>query len=110
MKALCDFFRPRNILFKRVTPLSVHELGSRKKIDLFESVDQNSNVWAIFIVKQKSRFLSKHALELDTLFDELRHFRGREYRYKICLVGAPICSKAYTALQKRGWRIENGTM
>lgn len=110
MRDICDFFRIKDIIFARMTRIDIKELGSRKKIEIFEAVDMKKEVWAIFVINQNSRFITKNSNELQKLYEDLKRYRNREYKYRLCLISSPICSKAKKSLVDLKWKVENGLM
>ena len=110
MRELCDYFRLKDVLFTKVDKIDIKELGSRKKIDIYEAVDTKRYVWAIFVIRQNSRFITKNSNELQKLFEELKRFRQRDYKYKLCMISSPLCSKARTNLLHLKWKVEHGSL
>ncbi len=99
----------KKLIFKKLIPIDKRQLQTRKKIKIFEGVDLKSYYFAIFFVEQKSRILTKHVKEIEEIFERLKDFRDHNFKKKIFIYNAPICSKAKEELKKTGWRVINAS-
>ena len=105
MKYIVEFLSKKNYIFKKLLKIDLKLLGSRKKIELFEGVDTNSNYVAIFKIDQKSRFITKNAKEIEELLEKLIKLKQHNYKKKILLISSPLCSKAKKYLEELKWKI-----
>ena len=105
MKYIVEFLSKKNYIFKELLKVDLKLLGSRKKIELFEGVDTNSNYVAIFKIDQKSRFITKNAKEIEELLAKLIKLKQHNYKKKILLISSPLCSKAKKYLEELKWKI-----
>ena len=105
MKYIVEFLSKKNYIFKKLLKIDLKLLGSRKKIELFEGVDTNSNYVAIFKIDQKSRFIIKNAKEIEELLEKLIKLKQHNYKKKILLISSPLCSKAKKYLEELKWKI-----
>ncbi len=103
MKNIIKILLSKKIILKKVEPFDLSELGTRKKIQLFDGVDTSSNYVCIFVIEKKSRFLQKDVLELEKLFEKLVQFKGHNYKKKILVYKMPMCSKAKNLLKELKW-------
>jgi len=107
MKEIVKTLLTKKIILKKVEPFDLTQLGTRKKILLFDGVDTSSNYTAVFVIEKKSRFLQKDVLELEKLFEKLVEFKGHNYKKKILLFRMPMCSKAKNLLKELKWTVIN---
>ena len=103
MKDIIKNLLTKKIILKKVEQFDLSQLGTRKKILLFDGVDTASNYTAIFVIEKKSRFLQKDALELENLYEKLVEYKGHNYKKKILIYKMPICSKALKLLKEMRW-------
>ena len=106
MKELTNYFVNKNILFKELNEISPKELKSKKKIRIFDGVGIDKNYYAIFCINAKSRFLTKNAQDLMYMLNQLIDLKKHNYKNKIFLITAPLCSKAKTLLEENGWSVK----
>jgi uncharacterized membrane protein YjjP (DUF1212 family) len=106
LKELVEFFIKKKILFKSLKEVEKTLLGTRKKLSIYISTDNKANYHSIFIVKQKSRFLLKNAIELFELEGKLQELEKHNFKYKHLLITTELCSKASLYLKQRGWKID----
>lgn len=105
MKELTTYFTNKNILFKNIKKISIKDLGSRKKIEIYSATGIDSNYYAIFIIDAKSRFIRKNAEELIELYGKLADFEKHNFKKKELLISSPLCSKAKKFLKENGWSV-----
>ena len=80
-------------------------LGTRKKIAVYEAVDFERYYAAVFVLRQKSRFLRKDAQVLEGLYETLKRVQDHNFKKKILLYDMPLCSKAKAQMKEAGWRL-----
>jgi len=105
VKNVVEFLSKKNYIFKELHEIDLKLLGSRKKIELFEGVDTQSNFVTVFKIDQKSRFVTKNAKEIEELLDKLIKLKQHNYKKKILLISSPLCSKAKKYLEDLKWKI-----
>ncbi|RXJ99227.1 hypothetical protein CRU98_07650 [Arcobacter sp. CECT 8986] len=105
MKKLTEYYNKKNILFKQIDEVSVKELNSRKKIQIFTATDIKATYYAIFIVDAKSRFIRKNANDLLELFGKLVSYKDHNFKHKELIISSPLCSKAKEFLKQNGWSV-----
>lgn len=104
MKEIVEFFSKNKILFKSVKEIDKTLLKTRKKLSIFCSLDLKQNYHSIFVVGQKSRFLTKNAIEIDQLEKRLQDLEKHNFKYKHLMTHKAVCSKAVSYLKERGWQ------
>lgn len=105
-KSLTTFLNQKGIIFKDFNPVNPKDLGSRKKINIFDATGVDKGYYAIFLIDSKSRFLQKNVDELEMLFAKMVEKSGHNYKYKMAVIQSPLCSKAKEKLLKNSWRVE----
>lgn len=105
MKSLTGYFTNKNIIFKDFVCVDPKDLGSRKKIKIYDALGVDKSYYAIFIIDAKSRFLRKNADELEVLLETLIQKKDHNYKHKIALIQSPLCSKAKAQLEDNSWRV-----
>ncbi len=105
LKKLTQYFNSKGILFKNIKEISIKELNSRKKIDLYIATSIKNEYYSIFIIDSKSRFIRKNAEELISLNDKLIDYVGHNFKIKELLISSPLCSKAKKMLEDEKWRV-----
>lgn len=105
LKQLTKYFLDREILFKDINEVNPKDLGSRKKIKIYNATATNSSYYAIFIVDGKSRFIRKNAIDLIELFNKLVDKEGHNFKKKELLISSPLCSKAKKFLEDDKWSV-----
>jgi len=104
MKPLIDTLTAHRILCPKLHPVSVRELGSRKRIDLYLGVDAKGYYCSVMHLNKKSRVLSKEAAELMALHARLETLQDTSIRKRYIWVEAPLCSKAQGLMEAEGWK------
>lgn len=107
MKEATYYFSSKGIIFKYFNEVSPKELGSRKKIKIYDALSTSKEYYAIFKIDSKSRFLRKNADELTALINRLIEIKDHNYKHKILLISSPLCSKALELLKNEGWDIDS---
>lgn len=105
MKNLTAYFTKKDILFKDLSKIDPKDLGSRKKIIIYDATSVDKKYYAIFIIDAKSRFLRKNATELEQLLEKLVKYKDHNYKEKILLISSPLCSHAKAQLEQNGWSV-----
>jgi len=105
MKEVLHRLQENNLLFKSLKPISIKELGSRKKIDLYLGVDLKKYYACIIHIRKKSRILSKEALEIMEFHAKLEKFNESKINKKYIYIQAPLCSKAKALFKEQKWRV-----
>ena len=105
MKELVDILRSKELIYKKLIMIDNKTLKTRKKIEIYEAVDFNRYYTAVFSLEQKSRFLRKDAVVLETLYERLKVLQEHNFKKKILLYKMPFCSKAKAQLKEEGWRM-----
>ncbi len=105
MNDIVELLLAHDLIFRKLHPIDKKALGTRKKVDIYEGVDLNSNYVALFHLVQKSRFLRKDAEALEALYEKLKVLQDHNYKKKILLYDMPFCSKAQAMMRERGWRL-----
>ncbi len=105
MKALIDQLQSKGKIYKQLSEIQPRELNIRNKIRIFSATDMNSYYTAIFMVSQKSRLLMKDVAKFEEIYQKLVTYSGHNYKYKLLIIDAPLCSKAKKAFQDAKWKI-----
>lgn len=110
LKDLIHYLNEKELHFKSLEKVEPKELGSRKKIGIYDATHIDSSYYAIFIVESKSRFIRKNANDLIEMLESLKSYKDHNYKYKMLIISSPLCSKAKALLEENGWHIENDTL
>lgn len=110
LKNLIHYLNDKELHFSSLNKIEPKELGSRKKIDIYDATHIDNSFYAIFIVESKSRFIRKNANDLMEMLESLKRYKDHNYKYKMLIISSPLCSKAKALLQDNGWRVENDTL
>ncbi len=105
MKELTTYFTNKDIIFKQIDETMPKELGSRKKVKIYNATSVESKYYAIFIIDSKSRFIRKNADDLMTLCDKLSEHLEHNFKVKVLLISSPLCSKAKAYLKENKWSV-----
>ncbi len=105
MKELTNYFTKKDIIFKQISEITPKELGSRKKISIYQATSVKKEFYAIFIVDAKSRFIRKNADDLMSLCDTLSSHVDHNFKKKVLLISSPLCSKAKAYLKDNKWSV-----
>jgi hypothetical protein len=103
MKEILHLLQEKKLLFKKLKPIELKALGSRKKIDLYLGVDLKKYYACIMHINRKSKILSKEALELMEFHKKLELFNDSKIKKKYIYIQAPLCSKAKALLKEEKW-------
>lgn len=110
MKQLTEFLAKEGFIFKDFKLVEPKEIGSRKKIEIYDTNDINGYYVSVFLVNQKSRFLIKNAKEIELLRDKLSEVKNHKFKKNIFIVHSPMCSKAMHYFEEKNWIVYNGFM
>lgn len=110
MKSLIHYLNEKELHFKNLEKIEPKILGSRKKIEIYDATHIDSSYYAIFILESKSRFLRKNANDLMQMLEDLKSYKGYNYKYKMLIISSPLCSKAKALLEDEGWIVKNDTL
>jgi hypothetical protein len=105
MKEVLHLLQENNLLFKSLKPISIKELGSRKKINLYLGVDLKKYYACIIHIRKKSKILSKEALEIMEFHTKLEHLNESKINKKYIYIQAPLCSKAKAIFKEQKWTL-----
>ena len=105
MKEVVQILLSKKTILKKLEQIDLSLLNTRKKIAIFSGTDKNSNYISIFYVVKKSRFLQKDVQNFEELFLRLVTVKGHNYKKKILILDAPLCSKAKLLLKEYKWRL-----
>jgi len=105
MKEIIHILQEKKLLFKKLKPIELKSLGSRKKINLYLGVDLKKYYACIIHINKKSKILSKEALELMEIHKKLEVFNDSKINKKYLYVQAPLCSKAKALFKEEKWRV-----
>ena len=105
MKALIDQLQSKGKLYKQLVEIHPRELNIRNKIRIFSATDTKGYFTTIFVVSQKSRLLMKDVVKFEEIYRKLVTYSGSNYKYKILIIDAPLCSKAEKAFGDAAWKI-----
>jgi hypothetical protein len=110
MKQLTEFLASEGFIFQEFKKVEPKEIGSRKKIEIYNTIDTNGHYIAIFVVNQKSRFLIKNAKEIEVLRDKLIEVKEHNFKKNIFIIKSPVCSKAINYFKENDWIVYNDSM
>jgi hypothetical protein len=105
MKILVETLRNNGRLYKKLEEIKPKDLNIRNKVQLYCALDLNRYYNAIIIVSQKSRLLTKDLAKFEEIVQKMSLYRDHQFKGKILMLDAPICSKAREAFKKAKWKI-----
>ena len=105
MKEVVQVLLSKKTILKTLNQVDLALLKTRKKIGVFTGVDKSSNYIAIFSVTKKSRFLQKDVQDFEELFLRLVELNSHNFKKKILILNAQLCSKAKLLLKEYKWRL-----
>lgn len=105
MKALIDQLQSRGKIYKHLVEVQPKELNIRNKVRIFSATDMNGYYTAIFMISQKSRLLMKDVVKFEEIYQKLVTYSGHNFKYKILIIDAPLCSKAKKSFSDAKWKI-----
>jgi hypothetical protein len=104
MKEVLERLTPKH-LFTSFSRIETSLIQTRKKISIFNGVDEKRYYHLVMYPLQKSRFVLKHAEEIGLLASKVALHVNHNYAHKHLFLNAPLCSKAQHYLEQAGWRI-----
>jgi hypothetical protein len=105
MKEIVELLARRRVLCRRLDRVEPRELGSRKRVEIFEGTATDDYYCLVMVLRKKSRVLQKEARELLALHRKLEEKKEAKILRRYLLIDAPLCSKAAALLEEAGWRI-----
>ena len=105
MQQVVDSLREKGYIYKKLLEITPKELGIRNKIQIYKAVDTKGYFWTIWVVSQKSRLLMKDVHKFEEIYAKLTVYCDHNFKYRVLLIDAPICSKAKEALKSAAWKI-----
>jgi len=103
MREYVEYLQKRGLIFCSLEPFELLQIGSKKRFDVFVGVDTNGYYILLVVVKRKSRFLVKDADGVEEISQKIAAYLGHNFKKKILLIKAPLCSKAKDSL--KSWKI-----
>jgi len=105
MKVLVENLRTNGRIYKKLEEIQPKELKIRNKVKLYAALDLNRYYNAIIIVSQKSRLLMKDLVKFEEIVQKMALYRDHQFKGKVLILDAPLCSKARAAFIKAKWKI-----
>ncbi len=105
MKEIVELLAQRGVLCRRLERVAPRELGSRKRVEIYEGTAPDDYYCMVMVLRKKSRVLQKEARELLDLHRKLEEKIEAKIKRRYLLIDAPLCSKAAALLEEVGWRI-----
>jgi hypothetical protein len=103
MQFVVDTLRKDGKIYKKISEIKPKELGIRNRIKIYKATDVKGYFWAIFVVSQKSKLLIKDVNKFEEIYSKLIVYSEHNYKYRVLLIDAPICSKATKSFKTLGW-------
>jgi len=105
MKLLVENLCSSGRIYKKLDEIQPKELKIRNRVKLFVALDLNKYYNAIVVVSQKSRLLMKDVAKFEEIVFKMTIYRDHQFKGKVLMLDAPICSKAKAAFKKLKWKI-----
>jgi hypothetical protein len=105
MKAVVEYLKDKNLLFKSFKEVSPKVLGSRKKVAIYVGVDMKGYYATVFVIQKKSRVLRKEVEAFLLLHERLERYIESKITKKYILIEAPLCSHAKAMLEEKQWKV-----
>ena len=105
MRHVSDYLVRQRLLFERLEPIALSELGSKKRLECYLGVDSTKHYNVIFVNPGKTRILQKDFEQLEALVERLETLKGHRILKRLLFSQAPVCSKAITRYQQEGWKV-----
>lgn len=106
MQMVVDSLRKKGKIYKKMQEITPNRLGIRNKIRMYEATDIQGNLWAIFVISQKSRLLMKDVHKFEEIYLKLSLYCEQKFKHKVIFIDAPLCSKAELAFKENNWMIQ----
>lgn len=110
MKIVSEFLCANGFIFSDFRKITRDAIGTRKKIDIFSGCDIKNRFISVFIINQKNRFVSKDAIILNALKDNLINIEKHNFKLNLLIIKGDICSKSIKYLTENNWKIYNDFM
>ena len=82
-----------------IQEIAPKDIGVRKKLHIYEAIDNNKNSFYIISISQKSRVLQKDVVQYEEIYQKVQEFTKITFTYKLISIEAPLCSKAKAKLE-----------
>ena len=105
MKVLVENLRQNVLMYKKLEEIQPKELKIRNKVKLYCALDMNKYYNAVIVVSQKSRLLMKDLAKFEEIVHKMSLYRDHQFKGKVLMLDAPMCSKAKEAFKKSKWKI-----
>jgi hypothetical protein len=105
VKTIIDTLQENGKIYKKLEEIKPKELGIRNKIRIFKATDTHGYFTAVFVVSQKSRLLMKDVVKFEEIYAKLIRYCEHNFKYRLLIIDAPLCSKAEKAYKEAGWRL-----
>ena len=105
MKILVENLRQNGRMYKKLEEIQPKELKIRDKVKLYCALDLNKYYNAVIVVSQKSRLLMKDLAKFEEIVHKMSLYRDHQFKGKVLMLDAPMCSKAKEAFKKAKWKI-----
>ena len=96
-----------NSNFTTITQLIPKELGIRKKLDIYTTIDNSNQTYIFLHIVQKSRFLQKDVDKIEEIYTIIQNYTDTTFDKKFITIEAPLCSKAKAKLENNSWSCKN---
>ena len=105
MKEILHILKDNNLIYKSLEELDKKALCTRTKIGLYKAIDLDGYFTVLFSIERKSRVLQKDVLVYEQLVQTISQSVDHNFKFKIALINAPLCSKAKALLKENGWKV-----
>jgi len=109
MKEILHILKDYDLIYKSLEKLENKTLGTRAKIDFYKATDVDGYYTLIFSIERKSRVLQKDVLIYEQLVQTISQAVEHNFKFKISIINAPLCSKANKLLKDNGWKVLHET-
>jgi len=106
MKKILHILNDNNLIYKSLEKLDKKALGTRTKVGLYKAIDRNGYFTILFEIERKSRVLKKDVLVYEQLVQTISQALDHNFKFKVALINAPLCSKAKALLKENGWLVQ----
>ncbi|WP_281950602.1 hypothetical protein [Nitrosophilus kaiyonis] len=110
MKKIVEFFKTKNILFKKLDFFDLKEIGIKKRYKICTGVDIKNRYTIIFYIDRKSRLLQKDILSIIEILNKTILQNSHNYKNRFLITSAPICSKALKLLENENFKVYNASL
>lgn len=99
-----ELLNSENILLPKLGALDISALSKKRTIKAWLGVDMKDFYTLVIIRNAKARLLSKEALELEQLRQNICAQQGHAIKKMILFYSSPACSKAIALLNQNGFK------